>query len=263
MKTQVLRPGLLVSLRTSIVGAVAYKRVDIEAEHADESGGRRARWETTRIVRDAAAFEAATAVRGRARSIVTALCSPSSFGLLCPASREAELAAAIDEARAISALHNAGSPAQVQVYCITGRIAQDDVEAARAISAEMRELLDAMLAGIAKADPEAIREAANKARALGQMLTRDAAAQVETAISDARRIARELVKRVEKAGEVAAQVVTEGATRRIESARFAFLDLDAPADVTPSEPAARPIDLDAAAPIIAQAPQSRALELEA
>lgn len=264
MKPQVLRPGLLVSLKTSIRGAVTYDRRDLEPEHADESGaGRRARWETIKHVPDAQALDAATAVRGKARSLVTAQCSASSFGLLCPSARENDLADAIDAARALVTEHNRTSTAQVDVYVIAGRIAQDDAEAARAIAAEMRDLMDDILGGIKAADPEQIREAANKARAMGQMLTPGAAAKVSQAIEQARKIARELVKRVEKAGESAAAVVAEQATANIEAARFAFLDLDAPAEISPQDaPAARPIELEAAPESLSAAPfENRQLEL--
>src|SRR5690348_7110755 len=48
MKLTTLRPGLLVSLKTSIVGNTEYRRVQLEADHVTEEGTRRARWETER-----------------------------------------------------------------------------------------------------------------------------------------------------------------------------------------------------------------------
>lgn len=243
MKATVIKPGLLVSLSTRVEGGVAYRRVDLEPEHTDESGAKTARWETTKHIEDPAAYEKANATRGKARSMITAVCSASSFGLLCPSDREDDLLAAVAAARALADEHNAGSAVRVEVYALLGRVAQDDAEAARAIASEMRGLMDDMLDGVKQADPEAIRSAANKARAVGAMLSADKAKSVDAAIEQARKVARDLVKRVAKAGEVAADVVAEARTAEIEKARFAFLDLDEPASVEQQEVSARPIDL--------------------
>ncbi len=126
---------------------------------------------------------------------------------------------------------------------LVGRIAQDDAEAARAIGNEIRELLDQMRDGIAAADPAVIREAATKAKNIAGMLSPDVGAKVSAAIKEARDTARAMVKRIEKAGERAADVVAQCSTARIEAARFAFLDLDDAVTVTPEAPAARGLDL--------------------
>lgn len=249
MKTATLRPGLLVALGTRIKGAVNYERREIEPEHDDGEGGREARWETYRHILDAQEFEDAVKVRSKARSLITGACVGSSFGLLCTTENEGALMAAIEEARALTDAFNArASSARVEVYALIGRIAADEVEAARAIGAEVRELLDAMQAGIRAADPEAIREAANKARELGQMLTADVAGKVSEAIQQARGAAREIVRRVEKSGETAAKVVADLSMRKIEEARFAFLDMDE-GKAEPIAPGARGgLDLEPAAP---------------
>lgn len=262
MKASVLKPGLLVSLKTSLRGGVSYKRVDLEADHRTESGERRAEWQTSRVISDADEFDRATIARSAARSAIAGVCCSSSFGLLCPSDREADLAGAIETARATAAAHNeTATRTQVDIFVLVGRVAQDDVEAARAIGAEVRELLDAMRAGILAADPDAIRDAASKARALGGMLSADVAGQVSAAILEARSAARELVKRVGKAGEIAADVVKDCSVQRIEAARFAFLDLEA-GTAAPVAPSARGLDLAPAEPArSAGAPAALALEL--
>jgi hypothetical protein len=115
--------------------------------------------------------------------------------------------------------------------------------------------MESIQAGIAAADPERIREAANKARAIGGMLSEDTGKQVSEAIAQARKVARELVKRVQGAGEQAAVVVAQCNVQAIERARFAFLDLEgqAPAQAMPMP--ARGLDL---APPPAFAPPRRA-----
>lgn len=263
MKLSVLKPGLLVSLKTSLRGGVNYHRVDIEGEHATDDGGRRAKWETTREIMDRAEYDAAVVARSAARASILAVCCQSSFGLLCPMARESELMAAVDQAQAVAETHNAGaSLTRVEIYTLIGRIAQDDAEAARAIGAEVRELLEQMAAGIKAADPEVIREAANKARAIGGMLSAEVSGKVSAAILEARTAARAMVKRIEKSGETAAQVVSECSVVRIEAARFAFLDLDEQGGAIESEaPAARGLDLEAA-PAYSAAPSSTPAPLE-
>lgn len=265
MKTSVLKPGLLVSLSVRVRGGVLYQRKDLEAEHVDESGAKVARWETLRNIPDPEEFDRATQARSKARGLVVGVCCPSLFGLLCPNDREKDLAAAVEEARAVAQGHNAAAMrSQIEVFVLVGRIAQDDAEAARAIGAEMRELLEDMRAGIKAADPEAIREAANKARALGGMLKPEVEGKVSEAIAEARLAARELVKRVAKAGERAADVVAVCSVRAIEAARFSFLDLDGAQPVTSEAPTARGLDLDPAAGVPPQtsAPVLPQLSLE-
>lgn len=248
MKTSVLKPGFLVSLKTSLRGNVTYRRQDIESEYTTDAGAIRAKWETEKEIADPNEFKAGTEARSEARAAVAKVCAYSpNFGFLCPLEKENELDAAIEIARGIAREFNAtANLSQLVVSVITGRIAQDDAEAARAIGNEIRELLDAMRAGIAAADPGAIREAANKARNLGSMLSADVAGQVSAAIVQAREAARAITRRVEKAGERAADVVAELQTNRISAARFAFLDIDgaeAEREMESIAPAGRGIDL--------------------
>jgi hypothetical protein len=176
------------------------------------------------------------------------------------------LEASIADARTVADRFNAtASKSHIEVYVMVGRVAQDDVEAARAIGSEVRDLINQMQAGIANASPEAIREAANKARNLRTMLSAEVAGQVSAAIIEARKAAREIVSRVEKAGEPAAQVVAELSTERLKSARFAFLDLDesdAP-EVQHEAPTGRVVDLeaDSAPSLSAASVENRTLDL--
>jgi len=195
---------------------------------------------------------------------VAGVCCVSSFGLLCPSLQEPELQAAIEAAREIADKHNEGARlTRVEVFVLVGRIAQDDAEAARAIGSELRDLMEQMKAGIAAANPEAIREAANKARNLGAMLAPEVSDKVAGAIAEARRAAREIIKRVEKAGETAARVVAECSVSKIETARFAFLDLDEGATASAEPVPARGLDLEAVGEPGASVPEVRSLELGA
>jgi ABC-type oligopeptide transport system ATPase subunit len=227
MKTTTLRPGLLVSLKTSVRGGVSYKRQDIEQEHITEEGSKKARWETEKVVQDPVEFELATKVRSKCRATVTAICAQSDFGLLCPAAREKELAEKIQEARVLADAFNAqAKQTTVSVYVITGRVAYDDVEATRAIGSEIRELLEAMEQGVKNVNPEEIRKAASRAKNLGTMLSESVGEKVAAAVKQAREVAKEIAKKAEESAEAAAAVVQEVQLDSIHRARFEFLDLD-------------------------------------
>jgi hypothetical protein len=242
LQTSTLRPGLLVSLRTSIHGGVKYDTRDIEREHVTTEGQLRAAWETVKTVEDPAEHEAAVQARSKARSVVTALCAASAFGLLCPTANADELAARIAEARRIAEEFNAKAAySRLTVNVIAGRIAPDDVEAVRAINSEVRELLETMERGVANLDVKAIRDAAQRAKSLGSMLTPETEARVRLAVDAARSAARKIVK----AGEAAAQEVDRVAIRKIMEARTAFLDLGEARDVEAPTTQARAIDLEA------------------
>src|SRR5262249_19083139 len=160
-----------------------------EADHINDMGERVASWETQRTIADPEEHERAVKARSKARSIITGVCAASAFGLLCPVSRERDLESAIADARRVTEEFNAGAKlSSVSVYVITGRVADNDVEAVRAINSELRELLDSMRDGVRDLDATAIREAANKARALGQMLSAEAQEKVKEAIDAARKV---------------------------------------------------------------------------
>jgi hypothetical protein len=240
MKTSTLRPGLLVSLKTSVTGNVAYKTFDLESEHLTPEGIKRARWETEKTVSDPEEHDRAIKVRSKARSLVTAICAQSDFGLLCPLERAGDLDSAFREARALAdEFNDEARITRVQVFIIAGVVAQDDVEAVRAINSEVRGLLADMESGLQRLDVGAIREAANKARNLGSMLAPEAAERVQEAINAARSAARKIVK----AAEEGAAEVDQATLRKLAEARTAFLDIDEGGEMVEPVAEARAIDL--------------------
>jgi hypothetical protein len=252
MQTSTLRPGLLVALSTTITGNVSYRRREIAPDHITDQGTKEASWQTDRTIFDPVEDERARVVRSKARSIITAVCSRSAFGMLCPEDNARNLEAAIGEARALADDFNASaSLSRVGVYVLTGRIAPDDVEAVKAINSEIRDLIDAMADGVARLDVDAVRDAANKARQVSGMLTEGARERVAVAIKTARDAARKIVS----AGEQAAQEIDKQAIRKIAEARTAFLDIeDTPADVAAPSVESRAIDLDPDYPEMGAAP---------
>lgn len=240
MKT-VIRPGILVALKSRVSGGVSYQRLDIE------KGADRSKWETTKLVEDPEEHNAATKARGAALGAISKLCSKTTFGLLCPLDSEAALDAAVIEARAIVRAHNDKATfTKVEIYILKGQIASSDEEAARAIGQEVASLVAEMSAGIDKLDAGSIREAANKARELSAMLGEEQQQAVNGAIEAARKAARQIVKRIEKDGEQAAIVLADIQRGSIEKARMAFLDLEdaGNAEALPAHNAQRFADLD-------------------
>lgn len=241
MQTSTIRPGLLVSLKTTVAGNVSYRKQDLERDHLTADGVRLARWETERTVMDPAEHEEAIKIRSKVRSLVTGLCAASSFGLLCPDDKASDLSAAVRQAQDMADDFNRRSTlTRVQVYVIAGRIAADDVEATRAINSEVRDLLDRMESGVRNLDVDAIRDAANKARAIGTMVSADASARLQKAIETARSAARQIVK----AGETAAAEVDTRALRAITESRTAFLDLSDATEVAAPVVTGRALDFD-------------------
>lgn len=239
-----LRPGLIVSLRTSIKGGVEYARRDLETGEIITDGAERARWETTRTIADKIEHSRAVKVRGKARSLIQSATVRSDFGLLCQEAKEAQLDEACDEANTlIDAFNSSAVGTQVALYLLKGRILGNDESAVAAIGAEVRDLIEKMQLGLANADVKKIRDAASKAKKVGQMLDTETAAKVSAAVMEARSAARSIVKRIETDGEDAALVVQELSRKALNEARFAFLDLDTPSEA-PASPKAAPKQLD-------------------
>ena len=226
MSTTLLKPGFLVSLKTTIQGGVSYQRVDKAHEH-DEAGVDIVQWETTRKIEDLAEYKNATKTRSAASALIRSVCVHTAFGLLCSEANEAKLDEAIAGAQALADAHNGGAHSTlIRIYVLRGRIASTDEEAVRGLSSEVRGLLEEMQDGIRRVDVSAVREAASRAKKLGQILYAEQAAKVSAAVESARAAAREIVRRIDTDGAEAVRAVAEAMTGPIERARFAFLELE-------------------------------------
>lgn len=240
IKASTLRPGLLVSLKTSVSGNVSYKRLDLEKDHSTEDGARLARWETERKITDPVEHEAAETIRASASNLIRSVCAKSAFGLLCPEDAADKLDEAIRQASELAnAFNGTAKLTRVSVYVIAGRIAQDDVSAVRAINSEISDLMNVMQEGIRNLDTKAIRDAASKAKSVGMMLSPAMQERVQTAIDTARTTARAITK----AGEQAAVEVDRIAIRKIAEQRTAFLDLDEEREMSAPSDTGRAIDM--------------------
>lgn len=253
LKTSILAPGYLVALKSSVTGGIEYTREDIKTD-VKRNGRVESEWNTKKIIQNQERFAQATKARNDINTAIRSVCARTGFGLLCPIAREEELMTSIALAREIrDAANGEVSPDyEVGFNVIIGRIAETDENAAKAIAAEVRGLIETMESSIKKMDVKAIRDAANEAKQIGMMLAPDAAEKVSKAIEQARKAAREIVKRVEKNSEDAAAVLNEIRVDSLAAARFAFIDTEIGAvDVAPlPEVTASRFDMDDDAPEI-------------
>lgn len=249
---QTLRPGLLVNMFTKVEGNVKYHNIDRDVQRMD-------RTEVTDIhtrkqVNDVDEQERAIKVRTKIRGLILKVCVTTAFSnmLLCPTGqiedaegnmveREQLLREAIAEARRLADEFNSTArTTRIDFYCMTGIVARDDVETVRAITKEIRQLMDDMQSGVKALDAKAIRDAANKATETGKVLTPEAGTRLDSAITAARQAARKIVK----AGEQAAKEVDRQALRKIRMARNSFLDIEIEgAEVRAPKMSGRNIDL--------------------
>ena len=220
-RTEVMVPGILVALKTSVRGGVEYQRTDVE--RSDE--GHVKEWHTKRYMDDPAERKAATELVNKLSNSISRLCVRTTFGLLCRTDREAELDAAIRDVRASVREWNATTRySTVHLNAVKGRIADNDEEAIRAIVDEATDLLDRMERGLSDADVTVIRDAASRAKRLAAMMTPEAAGQIESALEAARDAARAIVR---KSGELDARVadaMVQVETEAFAKARFTFLE---------------------------------------
>lgn len=254
LNTSTLRPGLMVSLKTSVTGNCSYTKTTLQPDTDDETGARTAKWETERRIIDPKEYDVAGKTRSRARQLVRNVCIETGFGMLCPDERVAKLEEAFTEAeKLVDAFNDGAKYTYVGFNYMTGKLITDSVAAVQAINSEVRDLIVAMQQAIEAADPAKIREAAARARQVSQMLSDDARAQVAEAIDAARSIARTMAK----ATETAAAEIDQNLLATLARTRTAFLDLEETAPVALPEAEARPIELEADTDVLAQIEQMR------
>lgn len=240
LNTMKLRPGKLVVCSAKVEGGVSYHRVDLDSEQT-EDGTEVKRWNTTRTIDSKEEFDGATKIAGIARGMVYGCCIRTQLGRLCPNARNDELSSQVEAARSIVDQWNKSATRSfVSFYVMRGEIATDDVESARAITAELADLMEKMERAIASANVEEVRKNADKARQLGAMLDEAQADRVGAAVKAARKAANTIAKRVDREGEAAAEVIATlyAQSKQLNDARFAFLDFDGTDE--PTEDAALP-----------------------
>jgi len=229
-EVRVIKPGILVSLKTHQTGNRVYKKREIEPAHVTDNGAEVSRWDTTKITYDPEEAKEASQITNRARYLITRLCADTAHGPLCPAERREELQAAIAEARELVAEFNARSVfTRISLNVICGEVIADDVNTARALMSETEQFLAQMQEGLKELDVKKVRALCTKALNVGQMLSPDANAAAVAAVNAAREACRKIVA----AGEQAAIELDRNALETIALARSAFLDFGVESDDSP------------------------------
>lgn len=229
IRISTLRPGWLISVKTSIKGNVSYKKIEGPTTIADD-GSEHSEWEMQRCVKDPKEQAKAVEVRGKARAQVAAICANSDFGLLCPNDRKPDLEKAVRGARQMCEEFNADAKVtKLKFGVLAGYVEPSDAEAVRAIQGEVRELLDEMKSGLQELDADKTREAATRATRLATMLTDNVQAEIKSVVKAVRGQARKIAK----ASEQIAVVIDEAVLERIDSSRTMFLDFEPPAVQAP------------------------------
>jgi len=242
MFTTTIKPGYLVSIKTTCHGGVQYNRIDMGTEHED--GGREtSEWQTTRVIEDKAEHERSVQVRAKCSNMLRLACISTPFGSICPEDKiDGFMVIYEDAKRMVREFNDSAQSIRITVNMMRGKIASDDQEAVKSMVSEMRTLAQTMQSAVSKGDVKVIREAADMAKRMGAMLGEEVEGRVSEAVQAARKVAREIVKRVEKKGEKLEAVITEQNTQPIDQMRVAFLDLEANLDA--SEEAVMPsVDL--------------------
>lgn len=241
MRVSTIQPGVMVALTVRTKGNVQYAKVDLENGTTD-AGEAKARWETTRVIADPEEFKKAQEARSKARTIISAVCARTSFGLIALESKKDKLDEAIRAARAgIDEFNADARMTNLSLSVMLGRIAADDKEAVAAMNAEMRDIIDQMEVAVKNIDAEAIRKAAIAARSAAKVLSPEAAAQVSGAIA----ASRDFATRIKAAANVASIAVDTVAVQALSTARTAFLDLTTETETVLAEsvkPRARVLD---------------------
>lgn len=249
-----IRGGLLIALSVSVKGGVSYEKKQLQVELVNPDGSAIERWETTKVLDDKVEHEMACETRTTARNGIVGACISTAFGLLCPDGNEGLLWSRVSDAEAaIDAFNANASTCRVEMHVLPGRIAADNAAAARAILGEAASLLDEMQRALSGADVDAVRKAADSAKALNGMLDGAAGDAVNEAVRAARKVARQVVRRVEKFGDDASEVIAEHSSGigAIVASRRLLIDLIAeiPADAPAAAPAAPAADATGAAAV--------------
>lgn len=189
-----IKPGILVSLKSTVTGGVNYERNDLRAETA-ATGAEVRHWKTTCYTADPDEHARATKVRNRAIYCVRSLCADTALGLVCPLEREVELRAAIEDMRRIVDEYEATARyTHVRVTVYRGTVDATDAENVNAVAEEVARIVSYMAEALARRDVKAIRDAATDAASLAMIVSDDAAQKLVRAIEAARDAANQIAK---------------------------------------------------------------------
>lgn len=218
-----VRPGLLVSMRTSIKGGVSYRREDLVDEIEGE--GTRTEWKTEKKVENADEYTRARRLRARVVTLIGGACVKTAFTYICPLENEALLDERIAEAQAAcDAFNEEAVHSQVTFDLMRGRYMEDTKETVQAVRREIHELLEELNSALKAGEVQSIRDVAARATQMGRLLEEgtEARSALERAVKESRRVAGQLVKRIKEGADAVAEVLAGANVSLIATARHTF-----------------------------------------
>ena len=206
-ETALLKPGRMVSLRSTVRGGVEYDREDLPTacdcaladgpraevrgpDHATScpmgEGEAVKAWKTVRRIKDPVEWKRAKAVRGRAVAKVWHACVFTEFGLVLPDDRRAKFEEILTEQRQLVHEHNKTTQhTHVTLRVLRSRLERDE-ETETSLAAEVDEVVEDMEACAAASDVDGARKTALKAQKLTAIFSSDVAARVMEKVKAAR-----------------------------------------------------------------------------
>lgn len=220
-----IKPGYLVSVKTTLRGGVKYEREDIRNEHKKD-GSKEEEWRTVKTVTNEEEFKAAEKQRAKIAALVSSRCKLTPFGLICQEEDIEELYMAKELAELMVDEWNTSAKHTIMTLNVLPVcISTDDERVARDIAKQMRDLAKQMKDAVRAGDVEAIREAAKTAATMKEMFGEEEKARVSLAIKAARDAAKIITKQVIKNKEKIEAVLPTLKLGPISKMRFVFADI--------------------------------------
>lgn len=194
----VVKPGLLVVIKSSVRGGAEYDRREMSTDDVDPAGAEQVRaWATVQRVFDPDELAGAKAVRGRAVGWLWARVAQTPYGLVVTDDRVHAFDAALAKARAaVDAFNGGARHVRVTLRVLKTRLLLEEAAAAFEEAAEEAvEELDARDFKTAE-DVEEIRKVADRAADFAAVLRGDLAERVLAKIREARAAATAAAKEV-------------------------------------------------------------------
>ncbi len=156
--------------------------------------------QTLRIFENKPEAMAAKAIYEQARARLRKLCSKTVLGLVCPASREAELQEAITEIeRLIAEANREFQVCRVEYTVIPIHLEHDNLKAQEALRQEVRRYADRLIEAARSVDPDAIRSVLRAGKGV-EVLVEDEGlrSEIEVMNQAAREAARTITKAIKE-----------------------------------------------------------------
>jgi hypothetical protein len=271
-----IKPGVLVLFSVHVHDSgITRDTDDLSADNASTfvpEGATVRVTKTTTVHRDPAEHDRAIKLRGKIEGMIRRHLTINPFLKHCSFDGFDLLLSDLATCQALADEHNASPETRytrVVIYFVPAVIGAADAEdqakalevqtrAARQMAEECKRILDDMSRGIDNLDPTAIREARERAQSFSPVLSAEQSTALDSAIETATKAAN-LIGKLQRKGEEAADILASVSREAIGRARIAFLDLS-PVDVAPVSGVLPPVNVQRVASLDLDGPESTASE---